>query len=173
MKGRAVKIKEYFRNTENAGIGRWILVFIVRFTAASLLFFILYILGGSYYAKLIAYGSKPVLAVFSHDVIVEKAMNVTEDIAINPVVFFSLVAAASGIRLKRKLQAAALGFLILSAANILTLSTAFLSFYENSETLWSGAEFLNLTINFFLPILLWFALLPLEKVLPPGPSRKP
>lgn len=148
------------------------MVFAVRFTAASLLFFILYILGGSYYAKLIAYGAKPVLAVFSHDVIVEKAMNVTEDIAINPVVFFSLVTAVSGIRLKKKLSAAAIGFLILTAANILTLSAAFLSFYEKSETLWSGTEFLSLTINFFLPILLWFALLPLEKVLPLGGSRE-
>ncbi len=172
MKGLVVKLIKYFTNTENAGVGRWILVFLARFTVSSFLLYLLYLWGGNYYAKLIAYGAKPVLAIFGHDVIIKKAMSITEDIAINPVVFFSLVIAVMGIKLKKKLSAAILGFLILSAANTLTLSMAFLSVYRESEILWTGTEFFNLTINFFLPIFLWFVLLPLGSVLPLGGRRR-
>ena len=52
------------------------------------------------------------------------------------------------------------GFAILTAANALTLFMVFLSYFKRSETLWAQSEFLNLTINFFVPILLWFALVP-------------
>jgi hypothetical protein len=161
-----VKLVEYFTNTENAGVGRWTLIFLTRFVASSFLLYLLYLWVGNYYARWIAYGAKPVLSIFGYDIIMKKAMSVTEDIALNPVVFLSLVIAIMNIKLKKRFSAAILGFLILSAANILTVSMAFLSFYKKSETLWTGTEFLNLTINFFLPIFLWFILLPLGTVLP-------
>ncbi|MCD6379034.1 hypothetical protein J7M07_01140 [bacterium] len=161
-----MKLAQYFIITEKTGVGRWTLIFLTRFVASSFLLYLLYLWVGNYYARWIAYGAKPVLAIFGYDIIIKKAMSITEDISLNPVVFFSLVIAIMNIKLRKRVSAAILGFLILSAANILTVFMAFLSFYKESETLWAGTEFFNLTINFFLPIFLWFILLPLGSVLP-------
>ena len=168
-----MKLIKYFTNTENAGVGQWVTVFLARFFLSTLMLYLLYLWVGNYYAKFIAYGAKPVLAIFGYDIIIKKAMSITEDIALNPVVFLSLVIAVMNIKLKKRFSAAVFGFLILSAANILTVTMAFLSFYKASETLWSGTEFFNLTINFFLPIFLWFILIPLGQVMPSTrPPRK-
>ncbi|HSG27336.1 MAG TPA: hypothetical protein VLA34_02560, partial [Candidatus Krumholzibacterium sp.] len=55
---------------------------------------------------------------------------------------------------------------ILTAANILTVFLVFMSYYSGNEALWTGTEFFNLTINFFLPILLWFIFAPVRNLLP-------
>jgi hypothetical protein len=38
--------------------------------------------------------------------------------------------------------------------------------YRQSEAWWTGTEFLNLSNNFFAPILLWLVLLPIRSVFP-------
>ncbi len=163
-----MKPAEFFSRTEEAGTGRWVAVFLLRFLAVSLILYLLYLWGGNYYAAFIAHGCGPVLALFGRTVIFDKAMSVTEEISLNPVVFLSLVIAVMNIKAGRKIKAAVAGVAILTAANILTVSMAFMSYYRGSEALWTGTEFFNLTINFFLPVFLWFALLPVVAVLPAG-----
>jgi len=161
-----MKPAEFFVRTKDAGPGRWTAVFLLRFLAVSLILYFLYLWGGRYYAALIAHGCGPVLAVFGRQVIIDRAMSVTEEISLNPVVYLSLVVAVMNIGAGRKLKAAVAGVAILTAANILTVSMAFMSYYRGSEALWTGTEFFNLTINFFLPIFLWFTLLPVASALP-------
>jgi len=153
----------------NRGTGagaREILFFFLRFLAASILLYLVYIVAGKFYTRLIAVIAEPLLAAFGYEIIMDKALAITEEISLNPVVFLSLVIAVGRIAVRAKLKAAAIGFVILTAANALTILLAFVSFYRNSERLWTGSEFLSLTINFFLPILLWFVLLPIRSAFP-------
>jgi hypothetical protein len=145
---------------------REILLFFLRFLAASIALYTVYLLAGKYYMQLIAFIAKPLLAVFGYEIIMSKTRAITEEISLNPVVFLSLVIATGRISWRARLRGAALGVAILTAANSLTVFLAFVSFYRNSERLWTGSEFLSLTINFFLPILLWLALLPIRSVFP-------
>jgi hypothetical protein len=141
-----------------------VLLFFLRFLAASVLLYLLYIWAGIYYMRLVAYGARPLLAISGYRFVMEPALRITEEISLNPVVFFSLVIAVSNVRIRTRLRAAMIGFLILTAANSITVFLSFLSAYRNSEQLWTGTEFFNLTINFFLPLLLWFLLLPLRSL---------
>jgi len=143
-----------------SGIGRIALLFFLRFLAASIPLYLLYVVGGTYYMKLVAHVSKPLFALFDLDLNLQRAFTVTEEISLNPVVFISLVIATTRIGAVRKIRAGLLGFVILTLANSLTLFMIFLSASRGSERLWSSTEFFNLTINFFLPILLWIVLLP-------------
>jgi len=145
---------------------REILLFFLRFLAASIALYAVYLLAGKYYVQLIALVAKPLLAAFGYEIIMSKARAITEEISLNPVVFLSLVIATGRISWRAKLRGAAIGVTILTAANSLTLFLAFVSFYRDSERLWTGSEFLSLTINFFMPILLWLALLPIRSVFP-------
>lgn len=146
---------------------RWVLFFFLRFLAASIILYLIYMQVGAYYTMLVAYGAKPLLSLFNYQMILERALKVTEEISMNPIVFLSLVAASWRIGLKSRLTAAWIGFLILTAANIATVFLIFLSAARGSELLWSGSEFFSLTINFFLPLLLWILLLPLKELFLP------
>jgi len=146
--------------------GREILLFFLRFLAASFALYGLYIVAGTYYAHAIAFIARPLLAVFGYKMIMEQALRITEDISLNPLVFLSLVVAVGGIPWLKKLRAAAIGVAILTAANSFTVFFAFVSSYRNSERLWTGTEFLSLTMNFFVPILLWLVLLPIRSIFP-------
>lgn len=145
---------------------RELLLFFFRFLAVSIVLYIAYILGGKYYSHFIAILAKPLLAAFGYEIIMNKAALITEDISLNPVVFLSLVIAVGKIPWRLKLRAAAAGIAVLTAANAITVFLVFLSSYRNSERLWTGTEFLSLTMNFFVPILLWMALLPIRSVFP-------
>lgn len=150
-----------------SGIGR----FFLKFLAASIVLYVLYIFAGSIYMKLVAYGAKPLLALAGRRLLMDHAMQVTEEISLNPAVFLSLLVAVPGMTWKERIRPALLGVAILTAANILTVFLVFMSYYLRNETLWTGTEFFNLTINFFLPILLWFVLAPVRNLLP-GLSRR-
>jgi hypothetical protein len=146
------------------GIGRIALFFFLRFLAASIPLYLLYVVAGAHYMKLVAYVSKPLFALFDLDLIMQRALTVTEEISLNPVVFISLVIATSRVSASRKIRSGILGFAILTLANSITLFMLFLSASRGSERLWSSTEFFNLTINFFLPILLWIVLLPVVSI---------
>jgi hypothetical protein len=149
---------------------REIIFFFLRFLAASILLYLAYIVAGKYYTRLIAEIAKPLLAAAGYKMIMDKAILITEYVSLNPVVFLSLVIAVGRISIRAKLKAAAIGCLILTAANALTIFFAFMSYYVSldpsrqaqGERLWAGSEFLNLTICFFLPLLLWVVLLPIR-----------
>jgi hypothetical protein len=145
---------------------RRILVFFLRFVIASMILYLIYIKAGTYYMRLVAYGAKPLLALFKYKIIMDRALAITEDISLNPVVFLSLVIAVEKVPVLTRLKASLWGFIILTAANTFTVFLAFLSAYRGSEQLWTGTEFFNLTINFFLPLLLWILLLPIGSILP-------
>jgi hypothetical protein len=145
---------------------RGILIFFVRFIVASIILYLVYVKFGRYYARLVAYIAKPLVSLFGFSIDIEKVVAATEDISLNPVVFLSLVAAAGGIPIKKRLGAAALGVVILTVLNSVTIFLSFLSYYHKSERLWTGTEFFNLTINFFVPLLLWFLLLPIKSLFP-------
>jgi hypothetical protein len=142
------------------GIGRIALLFFLRFLAASIPLYLLYVVGVTHYMKLVAYVSKPLFALFDLDLNLQRALTVTEEISLNPIVFISLVIATTRIGAARKIRGGLLGFVILTLANSVTLFMIFLSASRGSERLWSSTEFFNLTINFFMPILLWIVLLP-------------
>jgi hypothetical protein len=146
---------------------RGVLFFFARFLAASVILYLVYIKFGAYYMRLVAYGAKPMLAPFHYRLVMDRALAVTEEISLNPVVFFSLLIAFWHAPAKVMLRAAVAGFLVLTAANSMTVFLSFLSFYRGSERLWTGTEFFNLTINFFLPLLLWFVLLPIRSSILP------
>jgi len=153
----------------NRGTGagaREILFFFLRFLAASILLYLVYIVAGKFYTRLIAVIAEPLLAAFGYEIIMDKAIAITEEISLNPVVFLSLVIAVGRISIRTKLKAAAIGVAVLTAANAVGLTLAFVSLYRQSESWWTGSEFLSLTINFFLPLLLWFVLLPIRSVFP-------
>ncbi len=146
----------------SSSLVRDIFLFFLRFLAVSIVLYVIFeTLGvGRLYSMLIAYIAKPFLSIMHYRMVMDKALSVTEEISLNPVVFISLVIATVGLTYRERLKAIITGFLILTAANALTIFMVFLSYYKRSETLWAQSEFLNLTINFFVPILLWFALVP-------------
>ena len=147
-----------------AGIGRIALKFLLRFLAASIPLYLLYAVAGIHYTRLVASLAKPLFMLSDIELVVERALTVTEEISLNPVVFLSLVIATPRIGALRKVRAGLTGFVILTLANSVTLYMIFLSAARGSERLWSGTEFLNLTINFFLPLLLWVLLLPVISI---------
>lgn len=147
---------------------RGVAVFFLRFMVASFLLYLLYMWLGRYYIKLVVYMAKPLIdATFDLDPrgVIERAMKVTEEISLNPVVYLSLVIATTGVTFKTRIRAGAIGVAILTVANALTIYLLFLSAGTKSELLWTGTEFFNLTMNFFMPLLLWFILLPIRDIL--------
>jgi len=149
-----------------SGAAREILLFFLRFLAASIALYLVYVVAGRFYTRLIALLASPLLSAFGYKLVMDKATAITEEISLNPVVFLSLVIAVGAIPWRAKLKAAVIGAAILTALNSLTVFLAFASFYRNSERLWTGSEFLSLTINFFAPILLWLVLLPIRSAFP-------
>lgn len=145
-------------------------VFFARFIGVSILLYLLYTWAGFVYMRVVAYGAQPLLAIFGKKLIMKTALDITEEISLNPAVFLSLVIALTGVTWKKRAKAAIIGVLILTAANILTVFLSFMSFYLRNEKLWDSTEFFNLTINFFLPILLWLILMPVGNLLPVNPS---
>ncbi len=145
---------------------RTILLFFLRFLAASIVLYALYYVGGALYTRFVAALAKPLLGIFGYQMDVARALRIKEDISINPGVFLSLVFAVRFIAWKAKLRAAVIGVVVLTVVNALTLFLTFVSSYRESEVLWAGSEFLGLTINFFLPIVLWLMLLPIRQAFP-------
>ena len=141
-------------------------VFFLRFLVFSTLLYLIHLKAGFIYMRAVAWGASPLLAIFGKKLVMANAMKVTEEISLNPVVYLSLVAAVTGISWKKRIRPAVAGYLILTAANILTVFLVFMSAYLNDERLWTGTEFINLTINFFLPLLLWFVLMPVRDIFP-------
>jgi hypothetical protein len=147
-----------------AGIGRMVLIFLLRFLAVSIPLYVIYAWAGDYYTRFLALCTGPLLSIAGVELTIDRALTVTEEISLNPVVFLSLVIAVQRIGWRKKLWATAFGIVILTVANIAVLFLLFMSAHRENEGLWTGTEFLNLTINFFLPLLLWFVLLPLRSV---------
>jgi len=146
---------------------REILLFFFRFLGVSIaLYLFYYFVIGSYYLRFIALLAKPMLALFGYELIMERAVKITEDISLNPFVFISLVAAVGRVPWRKKIRGGAIGIAVLVLANALTLTFAFVSNYRQSEAWWTGTEFLDLTNNFFMPILLWLVLLPVRSAFP-------
>jgi hypothetical protein len=144
-----------------------ILFFFLRFLGISIALYLLYyFVFGRYYVRFIALMAKPALAVFGYKFVMDNAVKITEDIALNPFVFLSLVAAVGHVPWKAKLRGAGIGIAILAVANALTVTLAFVSNYRQSEAWWTGTELLSLTNNFFVPILLWLVLLPIRSAYP-------
>ena len=147
-----------------------IMIFFVRFVIVSMALYTAWMFIGKAYMLIVAYGAKPLVALTGNTLNVERALKVTEEISLNPVVYVSLVLAVTGVAWKEKFKPALIGVLILTAANIITVFFMFLSASTGNEQLWAGTEFLNLTINFFLPILLWALLMPKGDLLPVSSS---
>lgn len=147
-----------------------ILVFFVRFIVVSLVLYTAWMFVGKYYALAVVYGAKPLVALTGNSLNVQRALLVTEEISLNPIVYVSLVIAVTGIAWKARIRPALIGVAVLTAANIITVFFMFLSASTGSEQLWTGTEFLNLTVNFFLPILLWVLLVSKGDLLPVNPS---
>ena len=147
-----------------------ILVFFARLVAVSLILYTAWAFTGRFYTLAVAYGAKPLVALTGNSLDVERAMQVSEEISLNPIVYISLIAAVTGVSWRRRTKPALIGVLVLTAANIITVFLMFLSAITRSEQLWTGTEFLNLTINFFLPILLWAILMPKGDLMPVSPS---
>jgi len=147
-------------------LARELLLFFLRFLGASIVFYALYMVAGTIYVRFIALLAKPLLALLGYELVLEKALKIKEDLSINPGVFLSLVIAVRHIAWRVRIRAAAIGVVILTVVNTLTLFLTFVSYYRGSERLWAGSEFLGLTINFFLPIVLWFILLPIGQAFP-------
>ena len=147
-----------------------ILIFFVRFIVVSLILYTAWMFVEKSYTLIVAYGAKPLVALTGNSLDVERALTVTEEISLNPIVYLSLVIAVAGVAWKEKIRPALIGVLILTAANIITVFFMFLSAFTKSEQLWTGTEFLNLTVNFFLPILLWALLMPKGDLMPVNSS---
>jgi hypothetical protein len=151
----------------NRGAGREILFSFLRFLAASIVLYIPYDrFVAPYYSRLVALIATPFLSLFGVRLVMEQALRITEDIALNPLVFLSLVIAVGRIPWRSKLKPACLGVAILTAANSLTVFLAFMSAHRNSEAMWAETEFLSITMNLFVPLLLWLVLLPIGSVFP-------
>lgn len=153
-------------DVEEAGKRGHLLRFFLRFLAASIVLYGIYMIGGRYYTYALAWSAKPLLALAGHEMDVSMAIRVTEEISLNPIVYLSLVIAVTGVPWRARVRPAVTGVLVLTAFNIVTVFLVFLSAMTGNETLWTGTEFLNLTINFFLPILLWFLLSPKGDLIP-------
>ncbi|MBN2184820.1 MAG: hypothetical protein JW746_05785 [Candidatus Krumholzibacteriota bacterium] len=144
--------------------------FFSRFIGASLLLSLIHIKAGFIYMRIIFWGAKPLLSVFGYSILAEKSDTISAAVSLNPVIFLSLVIALSGIPVREKIIPAVTGTAILTAANIITVFLSFLSYYKNNEILWTITEFLNLTANFFLPLLLFMVLLPVKRLIFNDPS---
>ena len=149
-----------------------ILVFFVRFVVVSLVLYTAWMFIGKYYALAVVYGAKPLVAIAGHRVDVQRALLVSEEISLNPIVYISLVIAVAGVAWKERWRPALIGVLILTVANIVVVFLMFLSAFTKSEGLWTGTEFVNLTVNFFVPILLWVLLAPKGDLMPVNPSSE-
>ena len=149
---------------------RKILIFFLRFVIVSLILYAAWVFIGKYYTLMVAWGAKPLVALTGNTLDVERTLLVSEEISLNPVVYLSLILAVTGVPWKKRARSALIGILILTAANIITVFFMFLSAFTSSEQMWTGTEFLNLTINFFLPILLWVLLMPKGDLLPVSSS---
>ncbi len=147
-----------------------ILIFFVRFVIVSLVLYTAWMFIGKFYTLAVAWGAKPLVALTGNTLNVEQALKVSEEISLNPAVYISLVIAVTGVAWKERIRPALIGALILTAANIITVFFMFLSAITRNEQLWIGTEFLNLTINFFLPIMLWALLMPKGDLLPVSSS---
>ena len=147
-----------------------ILIFFVRFIVVSLILYTGWMFIGKFYTLLVAYGAKPLVALTGNTLDVQRALKVSEEISLNPIVYVSLVIAVKGVAWKERLRPALIGVLVLTVANIITVFFMFLSAFTRSEQLWTGTEFLNLTVNFFLPILLWALLMPKGELMPVNSS---
>lgn len=147
-----------------------ILIFFVRFVIVSLALYTAWMFIGKFYTLAVAWGAKPLIALTGNTLNVEQALKVSEEISLNPIVYISLVIAVAGVAWKERIRPALTGVLILTAANIITVFFMFLSAITKNEQLWIGTEFLNLTINFFLPIMLWALLMPKGDLLPVNSS---
>jgi hypothetical protein len=146
---------------------RELVLFFLRLLGVSaLLYALYYIIAGRWYVRFIALLADPMLRAFGYRIVMEKALKITEDIALNPLVFLSFVVAVGRIAWRTKLRAAAIGVVILTLVNALTVFMIFMSNYRRSDADWEVTEFLGLTINFFLPIVLWFVLLPIRQAFP-------
>ncbi len=145
--------------------------FFLRFIGASLILSMIHLKAGFIYMRIISWGAAPLLSLFGHGILMEKVDSISSAVSLNPVIFLSLVIAVSGMPVKDKIVPALTGTAILTAANIITVFLSFLSYFKNSETLWTGTEFLNLTVNFFLPILLFMILMPFKRLFFNSPSR--
>ena len=120
--------------------------------------------------RIIFWGAKPLLSFFGYGLRVEQSDAISSALSLNPVIFLSLVIAFSGVPVKGKILPAVTGTAILTAANVITVFLSFLSYYMNNEILWAGTEFLNLTVNFFLPLLLFMILMPVKRLFFNDPS---
>ena len=151
-----------------------ILVFFIRFIVVSLVIYLAweFAYGGRIYTLLVAWGAKPILALTGNSLDVERAMQVSEEISLNPIVYLSLVIAVKGVAWKERIRPALIGIGVLTVANVITVFLVFLSAISKSEGLWTGTEFFNLTINFFVPILLWTLLMPKGELMPVSPSSE-
>ena len=117
------------------GAAREILLFFLRFLGASIALYLVYVVAGRFYTRLIALLASPLLSAFGYELVMDKANAITEEISLNPVVFLSLVIAVGAIPWRAKLKAAVIGAAILTVLNSLTVFLAFASFYRNSERL--------------------------------------
>jgi hypothetical protein len=151
--------------------GGKILIFFLRFVLISLILYAAWLFIGRYYTLAVAWGAKPLVALTGNTLSIEQTLQVREEISLNPVVYLSLVLAVTGVSWRKRIRCALIGILILTAANIITVFFMFLSAFRGSEQLWAGTEFLNMTINFFLPIVLWVLLMPWGSLLPINLSR--
>jgi hypothetical protein len=151
-----------------------ILVFFIRFIVVSLVIYLAweFAYGGRIYTLLVAWGAKPILALTGNSLDVDRAMQVSEEISLNPIVYLSLVIAVKGVAWKERIRPALIGIGVLTVANVITVFLVFLSAISKSEGLWTGTEFFNLTINFFVPILLWALLMPKGELMPVSPSSE-
>ena len=151
-----------------------ILVFFLRFTAVSLVIYAAweFAWGARIYTVAVAWGAKPLVALTGNSLDVSRAMQISEEISLNPIVYLSLIIAVKGVAWKERIRPALIGIGILTAANIITVFLVFLSAVSKSEGLWTGTEFFNLTINFFVPILLWALLMPKGELMPLSPSSE-
>ncbi len=148
------------------GLAKDLAFFFLRFLAASLVIYAIYLKAGFLYMHIVAWGASPLLSLFGEKMIFERALKVTEEISLNPAVFLSLVIAVSNVPWKKRIRPAIIGVCVLTLANILTVFLIFMSAYLRNEKLWEGTEFFSLTINFFMPILLWFLLMPVRDIFP-------
>jgi hypothetical protein len=139
---------------------RQILLFFVRFIVVSVVLYTAWSFIEKYYALIVVYGAKPLVAITGNSADVDRAMKVSEEISLNPIVYISLVAAVAGVAWRARLRPALIGVLILTAANVIVVFLMFMSAFTRSEGLWTSTEFINLTVNFFVPILLWVLLAP-------------
>jgi hypothetical protein len=145
--------------------------FFGRLLLASIALYLVWTKVGIAYMHAVAWGAKPLVALAGHTLVMEQALKATEEISLNPAVYLSLVVAVTGVPWRRRIWPGIIGVAVLTVANTATVFLVFLSVRTGSERLWSGTEFLNLTINFFLPILLWFVLCPKGDTLPAFISR--